>query len=221
MINLVIVHEYELMCHIISVVLEDEADIYIAGTATNYTNAMELIQRGNIDIALVSTRLPDQEALKLTRRLLKEQPDVKIIAMGISENKEHILQFVEAGVNGYVLQENSLDDLIGTIRAVHADRAFVSPEIASALIERVSALTLAFERLGATVPQTIDLTDRELEVLKLLDQNLSNKEIAERLVIEVGTVKNHVHNILDKLGVSTREEAAALLTMIEKKLAAS
>jgi two-component system nitrate/nitrite response regulator NarL len=221
MINLVIVHEYELMCHIISVVLEDEADIYIAGTATNYTTAMELIQRGNIDIALVSTRLPDQEALKLTRRLLKEQPDVKIIAMGISENKEHILQFVEAGVNGYVLQENSLDDLIGTIRAVHADRAFVSPEIASALIERVSALTLAFERLGATVPQTIDLTDRELEVLKLLDQNLSNKEIAERLVIEVGTVKNHVHNILDKLGVSTREEAAALLTMIEKKLAAS
>jgi two-component system nitrate/nitrite response regulator NarL len=220
MINLVIVHEYELMCHIISVVLEDEADIYIAGTATNYTTAMELIQRGNIDIALVSTRLPDQEALKLTRRLLKEQPDVKIIAMGISENKEHILQFVEAGVNGYVLQENSLDDLIGTIRAVHADRAFVSPEIASALIERVSALTLAFERLGATVPQTIDLTDRELEVLKLLDQNLSNKEIAERLVIEVGTVKNHVHNILDKLGVSTREEAAALLTMIEKKLAA-
>jgi DNA-binding NarL/FixJ family response regulator len=217
MINILIVHEYELMCHIISAVLEDEADINIVGTATNQKNAMELIQRGYIDIILVSTRLPDQGALRLTRKLLKEKPDVKIIALGISENKERILQFVEAGVNGYVLQENSLDDLISTIRAVHTDRAFVSPEIASALIDRVSSLTLAFESIGASVPAAVDLTDRELEVLKLLDQNLSNKEIAERLVIEVGTVKNHVHSILGKLGASTREEASALLKMIEKK----
>ncbi|MBN2385676.1 MAG: response regulator transcription factor [Anaerolineales bacterium] len=221
MINILVVHEYELMCHIISAVFDDEDDIHVAGSATDLKNAIRQIKRGNIDIVLVSTRLPDQGALKLTKKLLKEEPEVKIIALGISENKGHILQFVEAGVNGYVLHENSLDDLIETIHAVHADRAFVSPEIASALIERVSQLTQAFEQIGVNVPETIDLTNRELEVLELLNQDLSNKEIADRLVIEVGTVKNHVHNILGKLGVNTREDAAALQTLIENRSEAS
>lgn len=217
MINVLIVHEYELMCNIISVVLDDEAGINIAGTTTNHRNALRMIGKGNIDIVLVSVRLPEQGALKLTRRLLKKKPEVKIIALGISDKKEHILEFIESGVNGYVLQENSLDDLVGTIRAVYRNRAYVSPEIASALINRISALSLAFEEFGAKVPESIELTGRELEILKLLDENLSNHEIADHLVIEVGTVKNHVHNILRKLGVSNRDEAAALLTIIQKK----
>jgi DNA-binding NarL/FixJ family response regulator len=218
MIHLLIVHEFKLMCNIIATVLEDEADIHVAGSATTLQDALDRIARGRIDIVLCSTRLPDDGALKLTRALLKDAPQVKIIALGLAEHKGHILEFIEAGVNGYVLRENSLEELIETIRAVQRGQAIVSPEIAAALIERITTLTQAYEQIGASLPEAVNLTERELQVLQLLNRGLSNREIADRLVIEVGTVKNHVHNILEKLGVSSREEAATLLALVERQI---
>jgi two-component system nitrate/nitrite response regulator NarL len=217
MIRVLIVHEFQLMCNIISAALDDEEDIQAVGTATNVAGALELVQKENVDIVLVSTGLPNDEALTLTKSILQTAPKVKIVVLGITEDRGQVLQFIEAGADGYVLQEDSLEDLLAAVRAAHAGKALISPQIASALIDRVTELAHAFTKIGTAPPEAIELTEREIEVLELISQNLNNQEIAERLVIEVGTVKNHVHSILRKLGVDKREQAASLLGWIKGK----
>jgi DNA-binding NarL/FixJ family response regulator len=123
---------------------------------------------------------------------------------------------VEAGATGYVLKDDSLEDLIETVRAAQDGKVFVSPQIAAAIMERLSGLARLFSDVENNITNATDLTARELEVLKLISEGRTNQQIAENLVIEVGTVKNHVHNILDKLNVSSRREAAAYLALIKK-----
>jgi DNA-binding NarL/FixJ family response regulator len=123
---------------------------------------------------------------------------------------------MEAGASGYILKDHSLEDLVETIRAAQDGKVFVSPQIAAAMMERLSNLAQLFSDVENSVTGTAGLTSRELEVLGLIGQGLTNQEIAEKLVIEIGTVKNHVHSILEKLNVGSRGEAAAYLTFIRK-----
>jgi DNA-binding NarL/FixJ family response regulator len=129
--------------------------------------------------------------------------------------QEVVLRYIEAGAAGYVLSSEPLDELLRNIRAAHSDKALVSPDVAAALIARIGELA---EILPDTPPQENvlgDLTDREHEVLALIGQGLTNQEIADRLVIELGTVKNHVHSILQKLDVDSRQDAAVYWNMVE------
>jgi DNA-binding NarL/FixJ family response regulator len=130
-----------------------------------------------------------------------------VVALAAPESEEDIIALAEAGVLGYVTRDESLDNLVTTIESVARDEMACSPWMATVLVRRVQAL--AAERPGPTQR----LTAREAEILELIAQGLSNKEIAARLFIEVTTVKNHVHNILEKLGVSRREEAVACTRM--------
>jgi DNA-binding NarL/FixJ family response regulator len=216
MIKVLVVHEFPLMCNIISSVLDDEPDIQVIGFATSVDEALERVRLENVDIALISARLPNQGTYKLTNALVQAASNPKVLIMGITETREQVLEYIEAGATGYVLKENSLDDLFATIRASYSNKALISPEIAAALMRRVNELAQVFTQAGTMPPNMFNLTAREMEVLELIHQNRSNQEIAGQLVIELGTVKNHVHNILDKLGVSSREEAAALTTYLKR-----
>jgi len=216
-----IVHEFPLMCNIIASVLNDEPDIRVVGYVSSVKAVLEQISECEVDLVLISSRLPHQGAIELISLLTQKMPAVKILVLGITESREGVLKYVEAGANGYVLKESSLDDLLTTIRAVHNDRALISPEIAAALIQRISEFAQAFAQVSVTPPDSLNLTAREFEVLELLSQNLSNQEIAGQLVIETGTVKNHVHNILNKLGVDRRESAADLLSIIKERMNSS
>jgi DNA-binding NarL/FixJ family response regulator len=144
------------------------------------------------------------------------EPDTKVLALGLSEEKKRILRYVEAGAAGYVLKDDSLDDLVSTVRAVQDGKMFVSPKIAGAMMERLSNLAQIFSDIENSTADTAGLTSRETEVLELIGKGLTNQQIAEQLVLEVGTVKNHVHKILEKLNVSSRGEAAAYLAFIDK-----
>ena len=217
MINLLVVHEFPLMCNIITSVLDSEPDIAVIGNASSVDEAMKIVEESGVNLVLVSTRLPEQGALKLTNLLVQQAPSVKVIVLGITESREGVLEYVESGASGYVLRESSLDELLSTIRAVSNGQALISPEIAGTLIQRISEFAQVFARLSIAPPESLNLTQRELEVLSLLSDGFSNQEIAEQLVIETGTVKNHVHNILSKLGVSSRDEAAALLALIKER----
>lgn len=166
---------------------------------------------------MVSTRLPDRGALRLTEAVTETNPTMAVLVLGVTEKKERVLQYVEAGAVGYIVRDDTVEDMLAAIRAAQKGNALVSPEIASALMERVSELAGMFADLETGVIESADLTSREVEVLELLGQNLTNQEIAERLVIEVGTVKNHVHSILNKLDVSTRDEAATYLALIYQR----
>ena len=154
--------------------------------------------------------------LRLTQAITELAPATKVLALGLTEEKKRVLRYVEAGAAGYVLKDDSLDDMIETIRAAEEGKVFVSPKIAAAMMERLSDLAQMFSDVENSVTDDADLTARELEVLELIGEGLTNQQISEKLVIEVGTVKNHVHSILEKLNVSSRGEAAAYLAFIKK-----
>lgn len=215
-INLLLVNESRLIGNVITVALEDAADINVVASVTSIENALKVIQEMNVDVALVSTRLPDQGALKLTSDITKLAPSTKVLALGLTEEKNRVLRYVEAGATGYVLKDDSLEDLIETVRAAQDGKVFVSPQIAAALMERLSNLAHMFSDIENNITDTTGLTTREFEVLELIGKGFTNQQIAEHLVIEIGTVKNHVHSILEKLNVSTRGEAAAYLAFIKK-----
>jgi len=215
-INLLLVNETRLMGNVIAAALEGEPDINIVGCVISMEDAMKIVRENEVDVALVSTRLPDLGALKLTNAITDLKPSTKVLALGLTEEKQHVLRYVEVGATGYVLKDDSLEDLIETIRAAQDGKVFVSPQIAAAIMERLSGLARIFSDVENNITNTTDLTARELEVLKLISEGRTNQQIAEQLVIEIGTVKNHVHNILDKLNVSSRREAAAYLALIKK-----
>jgi DNA-binding NarL/FixJ family response regulator len=213
-IRVLLVNEMPLVSNVIASVLEDESDIEVVGRATSVDGALDLATES--DVVLVSTRLPDSGALKLTSAIAEADPSVKILVLGLGESKERVLRYVEAGADGYVLKNDSVDDLLRHIRAAQRGKALVSPKIAAALMSRVTELAQLFAEIESGLSESADLTPREREILELIGQGLTNQEIADRLVIEVGTVKNHVHSILQKLDVSSREDAASYLALIRE-----
>jgi len=215
-IRLLLVNEIQLMGNVIAAALEDESDITIVACVTGVDAALQAIQEHEVDVALVSTRLPNQGALELTGAITSRSPGTKVLALGLTEEKKRVLRYVEAGAAGYVLKDDSLDDLLETVRAAQDGKVFVSPKIAAAMVERLSDLAQMFSKVENSVTDEAGLTSRELEVLELIGEGKTNQQIAEQLVIEVGTVKNHVHSILEKLDVSSRGEAAAYLAFIKK-----
>lgn len=217
MINVLLVNEIRLMSNVLAATLEDEADFKVAGCATSVDEALDKLSREDVDVVLISTRLPDHGALRLTETITATQPEIDVLVVGVTENKDHVLQYIEAGAVGYVLKDDTVQDLLAAIHAAQQGKALVSPKIAGALMQRVSELAQMFADLETGVVESAGLTSRELEVLELLGQNLTNQEIADQLVIEVGTVKNHVHSILSKLNVSSRSDAAAYVALIKQR----
>lgn len=213
MIRVLLVNQIRLLCHILAAVLEEEPDMEVAGCATSVGEA--LAQAPEVDVILVNTQMSDGTALEVIREISDAEMPVKILALGLAETKTQILPYVEAGAAGYVLKDDSVDDLLGRIRNAYAGRIRVSPKIASALISRVAEYAQLLDQVESGVGGGAELTPREQEILALIAQGLTNREIAERLVIEVGTVKNHVHSILKKLDASSRHEAAAYVAVLE------
>ena len=153
-----------------------------------------------IDLAMVS-------ALETIRALVAAGSPLRVVALAVPEAEREVIDCAEAGVAGFVTREGSIADAIATVESVARGEALFSPKVAATLLRRVAAL--AAER--PLSPGQGQLTRRELEIVSLIDEGLSNKEIATRLHIELPTVKNHVHNVLEKLKVNRRAEAAALL----------
>lgn len=216
MINLFLVHEIPLISNILRCALGDEADINIAGEATTLLEALEGVHINDVDVVLVDARLSDQGALKLIYELNEFRPDVKVVVIGLVEKKEAVLHFLEAGADGYVAKDSTLQELNTAIRLAYQNQAVVPPRIATALMERLSEYARIFSGLERGVINSAGLTPREMEVLELLGQDMTNTDIADALYIEVGTVKNHVHSILNKLNVTSRGEAANYLALIRR-----
>ena len=177
----------------------------VAGTAPSIALGVRRIRAlaQPPDVALLDLAAPD--GLAAVRALRDELPDMRVIALGIRELEPDVIAWAEAGVDGFVSRDASLEDLCATVDSVARGETLCSPRVAATLLRRVA--TLARERRPA--PPHAVLTARERQIVALIDEGLSNKEIAGRLRIELPTVKNHVHNVLEKLQVRRRSEAAA------------
>jgi two-component system nitrate/nitrite response regulator NarL len=204
-IRVLVVAGIRLVCDVIAATLEDVPDMEVIGAVTSCEQAQN--RAAECDVVVMSSRLPHDRTLGLTKTISSTCPAARVLVVGLAESEAEILRYVEAGACGYVLKDASVNDLLGAIRAAKDGRAFVSPEIAGALVSRVAELSQQYAQTTGW-RRFYDLTSREQQVYGLIKQGCSNQEIADRLVIEVGTVKNHVHSILQKLGVNTRRQAA-------------
>jgi DNA-binding NarL/FixJ family response regulator len=157
------------------------------------------------EVALIDIGMPDKDGIEVTQALHQDAPEVKVIILGMIDLTDEIMACIEAGAAGYVLKEASFDYLVETIRSVHRGESFCSPQMTASLFSRIAEL--ASKHIPKIPASSVKLTGRELEIMNLIAEGLPNKEIAQRLFIETQTVKNHVHNILDKLQLHNRLEA--------------
>jgi DNA-binding NarL/FixJ family response regulator len=216
MIRVLVVDEHALMCDVMATALGDESDIEIVGYATDIKDALAWIEE--CQVVLVNAALPRDGALSLTQAMARMQSPAKVIVLGLLEVEPRVIPYIEAGAAGYVPPGDSVENLVHRIRAAYNGQAVVSPAIAAHLMVRVNQLAGQVKDHLLSPDGVACLTPREQEVLALLGQGLNNQEIADHLVIGVGTVKNHVHNILQKLDVNSREEAATYTELVNDDL---
>jgi len=204
-IRVVIADDNSLLLEGLVSMIEELDGFTVVGTAPNGDGALELIKNLRPDVALIDIGMPDKDGLEVTQILHRDVPDVKVIILGLVDLTEEIMACIAAGAIGYVLKESSFDHLIETIRAVHRNETFCSPRVAASLFSRIAELTI---EVNEQIPVgSVKLSPRELDVINLIAEGMQNKEIGLQLCIETQTVKNHIHNILDKLQLHNRFEA--------------
>ena len=198
-IKIMLVDDHNVVRSGLSTFLRAFDDLELVGEAKNGLEAVNLCRHKKPDVILMDLMMPEMDGIEATREILKECPDIKIIAMTSFEEEALVQGVLAAGAISYLLKNVTADELVTAIRAASLGKSTLSPEAAKALIH-------------ATRPEThpwSDLTEREMEVLNLVAEGKSNQQIAESLFLSLATVKAHVGNILSKLQVSSRAEAIA------------
>lgn len=207
-INILIVDDHTLFRTGIRKMLEEEADMQVVGEAATGREALDRARSLMPDVILMDIKMPDPSAggqaldgIEATRVLHREMPHVGIIFCTVFEDDEFVFAGLQAGGCGYILKDDDPDTMLRAIRAVAHGESLLGPAIAQKVMRQFAVLP------GKQAPLVDDLTPRELEVLKLIAAGLSNKEIAEALVLSEKTVKNHINNIFSKLHVYDRGQA--------------
>lgn len=185
--------------------LESEADIEIVSEASNGQEALDRVLAYGPDLVLMDIHMPGYDGVQGVRLIKAERPDVKVVMLTVSDEDDDLFEAIKAGADGYLLKNLRPEELIEMLHSVMANQAAVSPGVASKLLGEFRKRP----RHEESVPGGPELTAREREVLQLVAEGLSNAEIASRLVVVEGTVKNHLHNILEKLHLENRVQAAA------------
>lgn len=214
-IHVLVVEEVQFLCDVIARALEDEPDIQVIAKATTVDGALDHVPGS--DVVLVSTKLSKDGALGLIEKIRHQFPKTKVLAMGLSEKYQQIENYIEAGADGIVNKDDSMDDLVSHIHASYHEEAYLSPSVAYHLMSKVAQFAQLLDDIEVGIDEISELTPREQEILELIGKGFSNQKIANQLVIELGTVKNHVHNILKKLNVNSRVDAAAYLAVVKSR----
>jgi len=204
-IRLFITDDNRLLREGLVAMLAEQEDIVVVGAAATGRKAIDQIKDLRSEVALIDIGMPGKDGIEVTQALRRDAPEVKVIILGMHDLAAEIMASIEAGAAGYVLNEASFDTLVETIRAVHRGESFSSPLLTASLFSRIAEL--AGERVLKIPLSSVKLTPREMEIINKIADGLFNKEIGQQLSIETQTVKNHIHNILDKLQLHNRLEA--------------
>jgi DNA-binding NarL/FixJ family response regulator len=201
--RVIIADDHELARAGLRSMLAGEPGIEVVGEAVNGREALNLCRRLEPELALLDMRMPEMDGLAATRAIKKACPTTSVIIVTMHENPDYLFEALKAGAAGYLLKDVSQREVVAAVQRVLRGEALLNPELATQLLRR-----LAGETPSGTGRAPERLTPREHEVLRLLAQGQTNREIAKALVVSVGTVKVHVEHIIAKLGVSDRTQAA-------------
>lgn len=192
----------------IASLLSIQDEIEVVGTASNGEEAVEQALSLKPEVALMDIRMPIMDGVEATRRIRGELPGCQVLMLTTFDDEEYILDALSAGACGYLLKDIPAHDLASAIKAAYQGIYQLDPSVAGKMLRALSADRGRAEP-EVTVPHAAaDLSAREVEVLRLIAKGASNREIAEHLVISEGTVKNHISNILNRLGLRDRTQAA-------------
>ena len=180
----------------------DEPDIEVIGEASNGREAVERLADLEPDVVLMDISMPGLNGIEATRQIQQRYPEIKVVVLSMHANEEYVFQVLQAGASGYVLKQSDSMEVLTAIRAAVAGGSFLSPPISRTVID--DYVRRADARGQSSDPEP--LTSREREVLQLLAEGQSNREIAEELSISIKTVETHRSNMMNKLGLSSKTE---------------
>lgn len=212
MIRVMLVDDQNLVRKGVRSLLELSEEIEVIGEASDGVEAIRTIPEVQPDVVLLDMRMPHKSGLDVLQQLSADGTLPPTIILTTFDDDEMVLAGIKAGAKGFLLKDVSLEELVGAVKAVAAGGSMVKPAISQRLLKGLESMQTDFSSLDRPDP----LTDRETEILRLMAGGYSNKEIANSLGVAEGTVKNHVSNILSKMGV--RDRTRAVLKAFELKL---
>ncbi|KDR96115.1 two component transcriptional regulator, LuxR family [Peptoclostridium litorale DSM 5388] len=203
-INVMIVDDHSLMREGLAKILELEENITVLDTASDGQQAIEKFKRGSYDVILLDISMPNMNGIETLRKIRDMDSSVKIIMLTVYDAREYLIETLNLGANGYMLKDSDSSSLVSAIENVYNGGTYIHPSLAGELLKEINK-----KKDRKKIKSGLEsLTRREYEVLLLIAEGLSNKDISEKLVISEKTVKNHVSSILRKLDLSDRTQAA-------------
>lgn len=200
-IKVLVVDDHEMVRRGIISYLETEDDIDVVGEASDGAQAVELCQELRPDVVLIDLIMENMDGIAATKKITAELPDTKVIILTSFVDEQLVFPALEAGALSYLLKTATAEDIVKAIRSAQQSQSVIEPKVAAQMVHRLQST-------ATTKMPHEELTERELEVLRLIGEGLTNQEIADTLFIGIKTVKTHVSNILSKLGVNDRTQAA-------------
>jgi DNA-binding NarL/FixJ family response regulator len=210
-LRVLLVDDQPLFRTAIATLIDSQPDLTVVGQAENGLQAVELAREVGPDVVLMDVEMPVMDGVEAARRIREQLPAVKLVMLTVAESDEHLFEALANGANGYLLKDLRPEHLYDMLRAAGRGETPLSPAIAARLVNEFRERGSVRAAPAASEGPEALLTRREVEILQLVAEGLSNKEIGARLTITEGTVKNHVHNALEKLGLENRIQAAAYI----------
>jgi len=203
-IRVIVVDDQELFRRGMIMLLSVEEGIDVVGEASDGVAATELAASAVPDVVLMDVRMPKRSGIEACLTIKDAAPSAKILMLTVSEEEADLYEAVKNGASGYLLKDASIDEVAQAVALVADGQSLISPSMATKLLDEFKQMSVVGRRQDVAAPR---LTDRELEVLRLVARGLNNRDIARELFISENTVKNHVRNILEKLQLHSRMEA--------------
>ena len=206
-IALVLIDDNRLLREGLAAMIHTQPGYKVLAASADVDEALQQVREAKPDVVLVDFGLVDHDSLRLTATVHAEVPAARVIIMGLLSVQEDVADYVRAGASGFIMKDASFEDFFGTIRAVAGGAEVLPPALTNSLFAQIARNASRGSR--TRILEAVRLTSRERQVVDLLGEGLSNKEISIRLHIAVHTVKSHVHNVLEKLALRSRLEVAA------------
>ncbi len=206
-VRVLVVDDQTLFREALTTLLDVREEVQVVGAAADGAQALELVETLRPDVVLMDLRMPVLDGVATTRRLRVEHPGVRVLVLTTFDGDDEVFPALRAGAVGYLLKDATAPRLLEAVLAAARGESVLQPSVAAKVLARMSQLPDPPNE-PRRQPLVDPLTDRELEVLRALADGLSNREAAQRLYLSEGTVKNHVTNVLAKLGVRDRTQAA-------------